>query len=265
MSEKPLIETVDDVRGHQAHSVGSLRGEVWLTVQTYQAQSLVHGRRSADGKPAIIGLVGFADRLKTLWQAARQNDPYADWWLIKIEASIAACREQLNHLSEQFNQLLKSHYSFQVTIAESSKPHRIALQFANPYAFRAAQMLAEFDRLICTVMTVRHLGVASPPTLDEQFEASGRWLRRVFALPQGYYFCDIDRNAVRQGTQRARNACDRMGEVPDEIMRGHRLPSLRPTPFRDPLTSLPSIGVSDVPVDNGDSLNEPNADNARRD
>ena len=141
----------------------------------------------------------------------------------------------------------------------------VALQFANPYAFRAAQMLAEFDRLICTVMTIRHLGVASPPTLDEQFEASGRWLRRVFALPQGYYFCDIDRNAVKQGTQCARNACDRMGEVPDDIMRGEKLPSLRPTPFRDPLTSLPSTGVSDVTVDNGDSLNEPNADNERRD
>tara|TARA_R110001592_G_scaffold363329_1_gene684174 strand:- start:6580 stop:7377 length:798 start_codon:yes stop_codon:yes gene_type:complete len=265
MSDKPLIESIDTNQEHHERSIGSLRGEVWLTVQSYQAQSLVHGRRSGDGKPAIIGLVGFADRLKTLWQAARQNDPYADWWLIKTEESIAACREQLNHLFEQFNQLLKSHYNFEVAIAESSKPQRIALQFANPYAFRAAQMLAEFDRLICTVMTVRHLGVATPPTLDEKFEASGRWLRRVFALPQGYYFCDIDRNAVKQGTQRARNACDRMGEVPDDIMRGRRLPSLRPTPFRDPLTSLPSTGVSDVPVDNGDSLNESNADNERRD
>jgi len=90
-------------------------------------------------------------------------------------------------------------------------------------------------------------------------------LRRVFALPQGYYFFDIDRNAVKQGTQRARNACDRMGEVPDDIMRGRRLPSLRPTPFRDPLTSLPSISVSDVPVDSGGSLNESNADSERRD
>ena len=187
MSDKPLIESIDTNQEHHERSIGSLRGEVWLTVQSYQAQSLVHGRRSGDGKPAIIGLVGFADRLKTLWQAARQNDPYADWWLIKTEESIAACREQLNHLFEQFNQLLKSHYNFEVAIAESSKPQRIALQFANPYAFRAAQMLAEFDR------------------------------------------------------------------------------SLRPTPFRDPLTSLPSTGVSDVPVDNGDSLNESNADNERRD
>ena len=258
MSEKSVIESVDASQEHHERSIGSLRGEVWLTVQTYQAQSLVHGRRSGKGKPAIVGLVGFADRLKTLWQAARQNDPYADWWLIKIEEAITLCREQLRLLFDQFSQLLDSHYSFQVTIAESSKPQRIALQFANPYAFRAAQMLAEFDRLICTVMTVRHLGVAGQPALDEQFEASGRWLRSVFALPQSYYFCDIDRNAVIQGTQRARNARDRMGEVPDEIMRGDKLPSLRPTPFRDSLCPLPSAESGDNPL-------EPNTDTAGMD
>ena len=36
-------------------SPGALQGEVWLTIQTYQAQSLIRGRRAADGKPAIIG------------------------------------------------------------------------------------------------------------------------------------------------------------------------------------------------------------------
>ncbi len=41
MSEKPVIETVDDSQEHHERSIGSLRGEVWLTVQTYQAQSLV--------------------------------------------------------------------------------------------------------------------------------------------------------------------------------------------------------------------------------
>jgi hypothetical protein len=27
---------------------------------------------------------GFADRLRVIWQAARNDDPYADWWLIKV-------------------------------------------------------------------------------------------------------------------------------------------------------------------------------------
>ena len=58
---------------------GALQGEVWLNIQTYQAQSLIRGRRSAEGKPAIIGLVGFAERLKILWQAVRFDDPLPAW------------------------------------------------------------------------------------------------------------------------------------------------------------------------------------------
>ena len=172
-----------------------------------------------------------SDRLKTVWQAARQNDPYADWWLIKIEEAIVLCRSRMNNVLEQFNTLMDSQRSLQVTIAESSKPQRIALQFANPYAFRAAQMLAEFDRLVCTVVTLRHVGVDIPNALSGQADSSGRWVRRVFALPQGYHFYDIDRAAVMQGTQRAIKAREVMGEVPEDVMRGEKQPSLRPKPL----------------------------------
>ncbi|MCB1764281.1 MAG: DUF1845 family protein, partial [Gammaproteobacteria bacterium] len=63
---------------------GVLRGAVWLRLQTRQAERLIHGRSGNEGKPAIIGLAGFADRLKPIWQAAQDDDPYADWWLIRI-------------------------------------------------------------------------------------------------------------------------------------------------------------------------------------
>ena len=74
---KQSYETVDTHR--RESTPGALQGEVWLTIQTYQAQGLIRGRRAIDGKPAIIGLIGFADRLKSLWQAIRFDDPYADW------------------------------------------------------------------------------------------------------------------------------------------------------------------------------------------
>ncbi len=71
-------------------ALGPLRGQVWLTIQTHQAQQLVRGRNGTPDKPAIIGLVGFADRLRVIWQAARNDDPYADWWLIKVHEAIEA-------------------------------------------------------------------------------------------------------------------------------------------------------------------------------
>ena len=250
MNKNTAVPAVKEHKEHSASSVGSLHGEVWLTVQSYQAQSLLRGRRASEAKSAIVGLVGFADRLKTLWQAVRQDDPYADWWLIKVEEGIALCRAQLGQLSEQVNALLTSYDCFDITVAQSRQPQRISLQFANPYAFRAAQLLAEYDRIICTFMTLRHLGVEIPQTLEEQFKGSGRWLRRVFALPQDYCFCDVDRCAILQSTQRAQKARERMGDVPRDILRGDTLPSLRPIDFRMPalndLSDSPNTAADEV-------------------
>ncbi len=147
MNSDNLTVQDDSVVEHSESSIGALQGEVWLTVQTYQAQSLIRGRRSSEGKSAIVGLIGFADRLKSLWQAVRFDDPYADWWLIKVEEAIAASRAQLQQVQEQLESLPPLHNGIEFGIAKSSQPQRVSLQFANPYAFRAAQMLAEFDQI----------------------------------------------------------------------------------------------------------------------
>ena len=232
MNSDNLTVQDDSVVEQSESSIGALQGEVWLTVQTYQAQSLIRGRRSSEGKSAIVGLIGFADRLKGLWQAVRFDDPYADWWLIKVEEAIAASRSQLQQVQEQLEALPALHNGIEFGIAKSSQPQRVSLQFANPYAFRAAQMLAEFDQMQCAVMTFRHLGVDLPATLEEQVNASGRWVRRVFAVPQGYHSLGVCRDDLRQHTARAEKARDQMGELPQEILSGERLPSLRPIVFR---------------------------------
>ena len=212
---------------------GALQGEVWLTLQTYQAQSLVRGRRSAEGKPAIIGLIGFADRLKSLWQAVRFDDPYADWWLLKVEDGIADVRSRLRALQQRIDAVMaESNSALEFGVAQSSRPQRVSLQFANPYAFRAAQLLGEYDRLMCANMTLYHLGIEMPTGLIELVAGSGRWLRRVFALPQGYHCLEICRAELRQGSLAAAKAQERMGVVPLDILNGDRLPSLRPVAFQ---------------------------------
>ena len=232
MNSDNLTVQDDSVVEQSESSIGALQGEVWLTVQTYQAQSLIRGRRSSEGKSAIVGLIGFADRLKGLWQAVRFDDPYADWWLIKVEEAIVASRSQLQQIQEQLEALPALHNGIEFAIAKSSQPQRVSLQFANPYAFRAAQMLAEFDQMQCAVMTFRHLGVDFPATFEEQVNASGRWVRRVFAVPQGYHSLGVCRDDLRQHTARAEKARDQMGELPQEILSGERLPSLRPVVFQ---------------------------------
>jgi integrating conjugative element protein (TIGR03761 family) len=224
--------TVDANGPTQSHAaLGALRGEVWLTVQTYQAQSLIRGRRATDGKPAIIGLIGFADQLKSIWQAIRGDDPYADWWLLNVEQGLTETRSHLRHLQQRLDEIIALTASLEFTVAQSTRPQRVSLQFANPYAFRAAQLLGEYDRLMCTDLTFHHLGLDMPGDLVDLVARSGRRLRHVFALPQGYHNLDVCRRDVIEETPQFAKARARMGDIPDDILKGDRLPALRPVPF----------------------------------
>lgn len=55
---------------------GALRADVILTLETRQAQRMVKGRPGTVDKPAIMGLIGFANRLRVIWHGARADDPY---------------------------------------------------------------------------------------------------------------------------------------------------------------------------------------------
>ena len=52
---------------------GVLRGGATLTLQTRQAQRLVKGRGYTAEKPAITGLIGFANLLRSIWHGARAD------------------------------------------------------------------------------------------------------------------------------------------------------------------------------------------------
>jgi len=121
---------------------GVLRGEVWLSIQSWQAQMLVRGRNGTVEKPAITGLVGFATRLRVIWQAARNDDPYAHWWLIKVHESLDSARQMINKRQTELNTLLDQMAALDVVVAQSSRPYRVPPRFANPYAYRGARLIA---------------------------------------------------------------------------------------------------------------------------
>ena len=99
---------------------GVLRGQVWLTIQTWQAQQLVRGRNGTPDKPAILGLVGFADRLRMIWQAARNDDPYADWWLIKVHEALESASQLITTQQKELDARFDQMTAIEVTVAASS-------------------------------------------------------------------------------------------------------------------------------------------------
>ena len=227
-------------------SPGVLRGQVWLTIQTRQAQQLVRGRNGTAEKPAITGLVGFANQLRVIWQAARNDDPYADWWLIKVHETLDSARQLINKRQTEVDARLDQMTAMDVVVAESLRPYRVPLRFANPYAYRGARLIAAYDTLVRTVLTGTHIGLFDRDTADGFLKLCTRKIRGAFALPRDYRFLGLDRETVRKGTGQAAQAAERMGIVPDAVMSGERRAPLVPRHVQFPTGYADHIGLTPI-------------------
>ena len=207
---------------------GALRGEVWLTVQTRHAQRLVLGRAATLDKPAIIGLVGFADRLRVIWNAARADDPYADWWLIKIDEALERARNRIKTERAGLDDCIQQQSALQINVATTEKPYRVALQFANPYAYWGAHLIAEFDTTARTILTAKHVGLVNGTLAERSLHVCAGAIRSLFSVPQGYRVLRIDRDAIKADSHAAKEAADIMGELPQAVLLGEHSAALTP-------------------------------------
>lgn len=244
----------------QPRTVGHLAGEVCLAVHSHQALRLIWGRRRTAQKPPISGLIGFASAVNTIWQAADGGDPYALWWLIKIEAGIEACRAHLNDQFDQTGYLHPDAEILEVGTAESEQPYRIRLAFSNPYAYRAAHILGEYDALVRACHTLKFVGAGEPAELQTMVARSGHQIRRVFAIPQRFKVCAIDRDDLRQNNQRGQRAVQLMGPLPEEILNGEALPLFVPTGVRPTAGAGPTALLDSAQSKDVDSAEKPKCD-----
>ena len=199
---------------------GALRAVVTLTLETRQAQRMVKGRPGTADKPAIMGLIGFANRLRVIWQGARADDPYADWWLVKVHDALdmadLAVQASLDAVQTQLTVI----EAINTTPGASVRPVRTPLRFSNPYAYRGALLVAAYDRLVRAVLTARHIGVMTRDDAARVLAFGGRQLRRAFLSPLGYRLTGITREDVCQGTARSSKAQASMGDVPAAVLSG---------------------------------------------
>lgn len=234
IQEQSTVSATPDqsVENKEPKNLGHLAGEVCLEVHTHQALRLIWGRRRTAEKPPITGLFAFASAVNTIWQAAERGDPYALWWLIKIEAGIEQCREHLNDQLQETAFLYPEAEVLEVDTAESEQPSRTRLAFSNPYAYRAAYMLGEYDMLVRTCYTLIFVGAGEPGDLQTIVARAGHHIRRVFAIPQSFKKCPIDRDDIRQNNERAQRAVELMGPLPEEILNSDTLPLFVPADVR---------------------------------
>lgn len=207
---------------------GGLRNEMTMTVQTRHAQKLITGRRVQNGVNAIIGLMEFGKRVKQVWLSAEADDPFADWYLIKIEDELQAVKQQLAAKSRWLSDLMSGMEGFNINIAMSLQPAEIALSFQNPYGYKGAYLIHDFDVLAQLILTAKHVGLLDRETADDLIHEGGSSIRRVFRMPAEWKFTGATRADIALDNEHAQRAIGLFGVCPDEIIAGEKRAKLSP-------------------------------------
>lgn len=213
MSTQPLVQTKKPTR--LSSQAGALRNQASLVVQTRQAQFLLEGRAGARG---ILGLMRFSHRVGDVWRAAQQDDPYADWMLLRIEEAVDKGRAFIAEKNRALGHSLNSLGGLRIELASSQQPATVELGFGTPFGYMGAYLLGDFDELARSALTAQHCALLNRDRAAEIIRAGGHAVRRVYQLPALWKRTGLTREAVRQGTESAANAARLMGELPAGVL-----------------------------------------------
>lgn len=214
-------------------NLGSLRSAMALTLHTHHASRIWHGRPPAEGRPGIIGLNGFISLMNKMKRGAEQDDPYSDWWMLRIEEKLADTKARLQALREQVDQALAD-VPAALSLGENLnvQPIKLPLFVNAQLGFMAVYLLADYDELARRLILAHHTALIDRGTLDRWLREGAHALRSLFALAQRYQYSGTQRDDFAANNAAARQALEKYGPLPQDVLEGTRRSRFAPPVVR---------------------------------
>jgi integrating conjugative element protein (TIGR03761 family) len=158
-----------------------------MSLHTKDAYRIFTGRGAdAAGKlPPIPGGRRFAAVLKSIWHLSANDNPYADWILIRMYEGLVAIRAHLSRVitaREEAIEILKRK-GLSLAVMGSRSPKTVELGFRSPYGYATAEAIVEFDYYVRMIKTLIHKDRMSDDEGRAAIRELGRELRALFLEP----------------------------------------------------------------------------------
>ncbi|TBU88461.1 PFL_4669 family integrating conjugative element protein [Phytopseudomonas dryadis] len=204
-------------------NLGALRSAMSLTLHTHHASRIWHGRAPSEGRPGIVGLNGYIAVMNKMKRGAEQDDPYSDWWMLRIEEKLAQTKESLRALRERVDQALAD-VPPALSLGENLNVQPVSLPlFVNAQlGFIAVYLLADYDDLARRLILAHHTALIDRSTLERWLNEGAHALRSLFSLAQQYRFSGCTRDDFAANNAAARAAIEKFGELPQDVLEGTR-------------------------------------------
>lgn len=200
---------------------GLLRARTTITLETMFGAYLFYGKYGENGR--IIGLRHFANSLDKIWKNA-PRDPWALWYLQRIETAIDQAQSALELLLQQYTLKLNHQEKFDYKPSFSMKPIHIDIAFAAPLGYRAVKLVVAADDVIKLMLQAHHVDLVRDSEAKQALYKVGNHVRRAFESAMTYREMNVSYKALKKMTAQAQKAIDALGEVPAEILSGEKLP-----------------------------------------
>lgn len=184
-------------------NLGSLRSAMSLTLHTHHASRIWHGRAPTEGRAGIIGLNGFISAMNKMKRGAEQDDPYSDFWMLRIEDKLEQTKSTLQALREQVDQALAD-VPPALSLGENMnvQPVKLPLFVNAQLGFMAVYLLADYDDLARKLILAHHTALIDRSTLERWLNDGAHALRSLFSLAQQYRYSGRRATTSRRRTPR---------------------------------------------------------------
>ncbi|WP_313024543.1 PFL_4669 family integrating conjugative element protein [Pseudomonas lopnurensis] len=222
-------------------NLGALRSSMALTLHTHHASRIWHGRAASDGKPGIVGLNGFIAIANKVKRGSEQDDPYSDWWMLRIEEKLAQTKDTLQELREQVD-LALADVPPALSLGENLnvQPVKLPLFVNAQLGFLAVYLLADYDDLARKLILAHHTALIDRSTLERWLNEGAHALRSLFSLAQQYRFSGCTRDDFAARNAAARAAIEKFGELPQDVLEGTRRSRYAPPIIRRSALAAPA-------------------------
>jgi integrating conjugative element protein (TIGR03761 family) len=243
------LNMADDLR----LNLGALRSAMQLTLHTHHASRIWNGRTPSEGRPGIIGLNGFVTIASRMQRGAEQDDPYSDWWILRIEEKLTNTKARLQELREQVDQAL-SCVPAELSLGENLnvQPVKLPLYVSSQLGFLAVYLLADYDNLARRIILAHHTALIDRHTMERWLNEGAHHLRSTFTLAQQYRFSGAARDDFAANNAVARTAREKYGDLPQDVLEGTKRSRYAPPIVRrSALSGSPSAPPLPVVADEG--------------
>lgn len=217
---------------------GPLRSKAVLTLHTRKALTLFQGHQQKGDKDGskyytINNLKKFALKMNVIWFAAQNNDPFADWHLYLIEQKLEEAKALMSAEIIKLEGILDCFGLLETQLAYSNDPVEIQLSFANPFSYRAALLIGQYDKLACMDLTAYHTGLIDKEDRNAAINVMAKRIRKLLLMASKWKPSGVTRDTYDPATADTRKAEAAMGALPkaflDKSLRARISPDIRKT------------------------------------